>query len=109
MAFQAALWDPLGRHLADLRCWKAMKSEDVIVKSEGTLHTSPFDNQTGITYCTLGSAWWIAKSDRVHYVRFRSGDLQMLCWVYIVDGVRAGRCAASAAATWAPSCEESLK
>ena len=33
-----------GRHLADLRCWKAMKSEDVIVKSEGTLHTSPFDN-----------------------------------------------------------------
>ena len=102
MAFQAALWDPLGRHLADLRCWKAMKSEDVIVKSEGTLHTSPFDNQTGITYCTLGSAWWIAKSDRVHYVRFRSGDLKMLCWVYIVDGVRAGP-------AWAPSSEESLK
>ena len=23
-------------------CYKAMKSEDVIVKSEGTLHTSPF-------------------------------------------------------------------
>ena len=33
----------------------------------------------------------------------------MLCWVYIVDGVRAGRCAASAATTWAPSSEESLK
>ena len=31
---------------------KAMKSEDVIVQSEGTLHTSPFDNQAGITYCT---------------------------------------------------------
>ena len=29
-----------------------MKSEDVIVKSEGTLHTSLIDNQTGITYCT---------------------------------------------------------
>ena len=86
-----------------------MKSEDVIVKSEGTLHTSPFDNQAGITYCTLGSAWWLAKSDRVHYVRFRSGDLKMLCWVYIVDGAQAGRCAALAATTWTPSSEESLK
>jgi hypothetical protein len=25
-------------------CYKAMKSEDVIVKSEGTLHTSLIDN-----------------------------------------------------------------
>ena len=33
----------------------------------------------------------------------------MLCWVYIVDGAQAGRCAASAATTWAPSSEESLK
>ena len=33
-------------------CYKAMKSEDVIVKSEGTLHTSLIDNWTGITYCT---------------------------------------------------------
>ena len=55
----------------------------------------------------LGSAWWIAKSDRVHYVRFRSGDLKMLCWVYVVDGARAGRCAASAATTWAPYIERS--
>jgi len=31
----------------------------------------------------------------------------MLCWVYIVDGVQAGRCAASAATTWAPSIERS--
>ena len=29
----------------------------------------------------------------------------MLCWVYIVDGAQAGRCAASAATTWAPSIE----
>ena len=68
----------------------------------------PLNNKlAGITYCTLG--WWLAKSDRVHYVRFRSGDLKMLCWVYIVDGAQAGRCAASAATTWAPSSEESLK
>jgi hypothetical protein len=48
MAFQAALWDPLwvpSSRLAMLEgCYKVMKSEDVIVKSEGTLHTSPFDN-----------------------------------------------------------------
>ena len=55
----------------------------------------------------LGSAWWLAKSDRVHYVRFRSGDLKMLCWVYVVDGVLVGRCAASAATTWASSIERS--
>ena len=30
----------------------------------------------------------------------------MLCWVYIVDGVLVGRCAASAATTWAPSMKE---
>ena len=92
MAFQAALWDPLWAPSSGLAmlegCYKVMKSEDVIVKSEGTLHTSLIDNQTGITYCTLGSAWWLAKSDRVHYVRFQSGDLKMLCWVYIVDGAQ---------------------
>ena len=36
-----------GRHggLAMLEgCWEVMKSEDVIVKSEGTLHTSLVDN-----------------------------------------------------------------
>ena len=54
----------------------------------------------------LGSAWWIAKSDLVHYVRFWSGDLKMLCWVYIVDGARAGRCAASAATTSIERSEE---
>ena len=42
----------------------------------------------------------------VHYVRFRSGDLKMLCWVYVVDGVLVGRCAASAATTRAPSMKE---
>ena len=30
----------------------------------------------------------------------------MLCWVYVVDGVQAGRCAASAATAWAPSMKE---
>ena len=48
----------------------------------------------------------LARSDRVHYVRFQSGDLKMLCWVYIVDGVLVGRCAASAATTRAPSMKE---
>ena len=56
MAFQAALWDPLWAPSSGLAmlegCYKVMKSEDVIVKSEGTLHTSLIDNQTGITYCT---------------------------------------------------------
>ena len=42
------------------------------------------------------------------YIMYVFG-LKMLCWVYIVNGVRAGRCAASAATTWAPSSEESLK
>ena len=46
MAFQAALWDPLWAPSSGLAmlegCYKVMKSEDVIVKSEGTLHTSPF-------------------------------------------------------------------
>ena len=59
----------------------------------------------------LGSAWWLARSDRVHYklstlCTFGSGDLKMLCWVYVVDGVLVGRCAASAATTWAPSMKE---
>ena len=50
---------------AHVRCWKAMKSEDVIVKSEGTLHTSPFfDKYTGITYGTLGHS----RNNRVHCV-----------------------------------------
>ena len=48
MAFQAALLDPLwapSSRLAMLEgCYKVMKSEDVIVKSEGTLHTSLIDN-----------------------------------------------------------------
>ena len=48
MAFQAALWDLLwvpSSGLAMLEgCYKVMKSEDVIVKSEGTLHTSLIDN-----------------------------------------------------------------
>ena len=48
----------------------------------------------------------LARSDRVHYVHYRSGDLKMLCWVYVVDGVRVGRCAASATTTWAPSMKE---
>ena len=56
MAFQAALWDPLWAPSSGLAmlegCYKVMKSEDVIVKSEGTLHTSLIDNQTGITCCT---------------------------------------------------------
>jgi len=30
----------------------------------------------------------------------------MLLWVYVVDGVQAGRCAASAATAWAPSMKE---
>ena len=46
MAFQAVLWDPLWAPSSGLAmlegCWEVMKSEDVIVKSEGTLHTSPF-------------------------------------------------------------------
>ena len=69
-----------------------MKSEDVIVKSEGTLHTSPLITSLNYYLLHFGSAWGlVARSDRVHYVRFRSGDLEMLCWVYIADGVRAGR------------------
>ena len=76
-----------------------MKIEDVIVKSEGTLHTSPFDNQTGISYGTFGSQAQI--TEYTVYV-FGQVILRMLCWVYIVDGVQAGP-------TWAPSSEESLK
>ena len=48
MAFQAALWDPLWAPSSGLAmlegCYKVMKSEDVIVMSEGTLHTSLIDN-----------------------------------------------------------------
>ena len=42
------LWDPLLAPSSGLvmleGCYKVMKSEDVIVKSEGTLHTSLIDN-----------------------------------------------------------------
>ena len=48
MAFQAVLWDPLWAPSSGLAmlegCWEVMKSEDVIVKSEGTLDTSLVDN-----------------------------------------------------------------
>ena len=48
MAFQAVLWDTLWAPSSGLAmlegCWEVMKSEDVIVKSEGTLHTSLVDN-----------------------------------------------------------------
>ena len=45
------------------------------------------------------------------YIMYVFGQVIYRCYVgvYIVDGVRAGRCAASAATTWAPSSEESLK
>ena len=84
-----------------------MKSEDVIVKSEGTLHTSPLISR--LNYCLLHFGFSLVfkpESDRVHYTHFRSGDLEMLCWVYVADGVRAGRCAVLAATAWAPSIEE---
>ena len=42
--FMGPAWAP-SSGLAILEgCYKAMKSEDVIVKSEGTLHTSLIDN-----------------------------------------------------------------
>ena len=48
MAFQAVLWDPLWATSSGLAMlegyWELMKSEDAIVKSEGTLHTSLDDN-----------------------------------------------------------------
>ena len=76
-----------------------MKSEDVIVKSEGTLHTSPFL----ITRLVLLMVLWVTVgiTEYTVYV-FGQVILRMLCWVYIVDGVQAGP-------TWAPSSEESLK
>ena len=97
MAFKAALLDPLGRHLANYRCWKAMKSEVVTVKSEGTLHTSPL-----ITIPVLLFVPWATRLTKYIVYIFWSGDPRMLCWVHIIDGVRAGP-------TWAPSSEESLK
>ena len=52
MAFQAVLWDPLWAPSIGLAmlegCWEVMKSEVVIVKSEGTLHTSLVDNFFGV-------------------------------------------------------------
>ena len=76
-----------------------MKSEDVIVKSEGTLHTSPFL----ITRLVLLMVLWVTVgiTEYTVYV-FGQVILRMLCWVYIVDGVQAGP-------AWAPSSEESLK
>ena len=64
-----------------------MKSEDVIVKSEGTLHTSPFL----ITRLVLLMVLWVTVgiTEYTVYV-FGQGILRMLCWVYIVDGIRAG-------------------
>ena len=76
-----------------------MKSEDVIVKSEGTLHTSPFL----ITRLVLLMVLWVTVGITEYTVYiFGQVILRMLCWVYIVDGVQAGP-------AWAPSCEESLK
>ena len=76
-----------------------MKSEDVIVKSKGTLHTSPFL----ITRLVLLMVLWVTVgiTEYTVYV-FGQVILRMLCWVYIVDGIRAG-------SAWAPSSEESLK
>ena len=54
----------------------------------------------------LWVSWGLGSPDHVHYTRCRSGDLEMLCWVYVADGVRAGRCAVLAATAWAPSIEE---
>ena len=66
----------------------------------------PFiDNLTGFTYCTWALPGGLP--DKLSTLcTFGSGDLKMLCWVYVVDGVQAGRCAASAATTWAPSMKE---
>ena len=50
-----------------------MKSEDVIVKSEGTLHTSPFLITRPVLLMVL---WVTGTNNRVHCVRFRSGDPQ---------------------------------
>ena len=70
-----------------------MKSEDVIVKSEGTLHTSPFL----ITRLVLLMVLWVTVgiTEYTVYV-FGQVILRMLCWVYIVDGVQAGP-------AWVPS------
>ena len=54
----------------------------------------------------LWVSWGLGSPDHVHYTPCRSGDLEMLCWVYVADGVRAGRCAVLAATAWAPSIEE---
>ena len=76
-----------------------MKSEDVIVKSEGTLHTSPFL----ITRPVLLMVLWVTVGITKYTVYvFGQVILRMLCWVYVVDGVRAGPACA-------PSSEESLK
>ena len=76
-----------------------MKSEDVIVKSEGTLHTSPFL----ITRLVLLMVLWVTVgiTEYTVYV-FGQVILRMLCWVSIVDGIGGGP-------AWAPSIEESLK
>ena len=77
-----------------------MKREDVIVKSEGTLHTSPFL----ITRPVLLMVLFGSQAQITEYTVYVFGQviLRMLCWVYIIDGVQAGP-------AWAPSSEESLK
>ena len=101
MAFQAAFMGPTWAPSSTLAMkeGRQMKSEDVIVKSEGTLHTSPFL----ITRLVLLMVLWVTVgiTEYTVYV-FGQVILRMLCWVYIVDGVQAGP-------AWAPSSEESLK
>ena len=77
-----------------------MKSEDVIVKSEGTLHTSPFLMTRPVLLMVLFGS----QTSMTKYTEYVFGQviLRMLCWVYIVDGVQAGP-------AWTPSSEESLK
>ena len=72
----------------------------MIVKSEGTLHTSPFL----ITRPVLLMVLFGSQTSMTEYTEYVFGQviLRMLCWVYIVDGVQAGP-------AWAPSSEESLK
>ena len=50
-----------------------MKSEYVIVRSEVTLHTSPFLITRPVLLMVL---WVMGTNDRVHCVHFRSGDPQ---------------------------------
>ena len=80
MAFQAALWDPLWAPSSGLAmlegCYKVMKSEDVIVKSEGTLHTSPFLLLDLYYLWYFGS--WAQMTEYTVYI-FGQVILRMLC------------------------------